>query len=420
MAKSCVWRATGGNGRARPGGKCFALTLSTHRRTIHKICVAMKTLFTAMLTVSLMGSVYANTSASLYKLADFPDFVYGVYEQDNARDGFVRVFESGESPYETLGTIYGGYSANEGSSAMRNSVIMTGGTVSALYGGYANPSSGSHSSDNTVTMTGGTANTVWGGYSLGSSLRNSVVIAGGKVTGDVYGCCGQDICSNNKVYITGGVIEGSVIGAYCPNPRESISTSENEIHLVGVGASISVNGESYEGHELELKDVRAEASITVGEPNSIDIYGTGVSAKSLDGMQLLKFHITEAQLNNGTSPMITLEDQLDLAKVEMAKPELSLEFDALSEMEWQPGTSVTLVSDALGIKIDESLLNRKYNICSHENPETVLATAKLVLEQGQGTTRFLKLVVPGNVPEPATGTLSLLALAALAARRRKK
>ena len=80
------------------------------------------------------------------------------------------------------------------------------------------------------------------------------------------------------------------------------------------------------------------------------------------------------------------------------------------------------MSSALGIKIDESLLNKEYNIYQYGDPSKdapiLEARAQLVLEQGQGNTQFLKLLVP-KTPEPTTGTLSLLALAALAARRRK-
>ena len=72
-----------------------------------------------------------------------------------------------------------------------------------------------------------------------------------------------------------------------------------------------------------------------------------------------------------------------------------------------------------GMLIDDYLLTKEYDIYRNDNPDILMATAKLVLEQGQGTTRFLKLVVPGNVPEPATGSLALLALCALAARRRR-
>ena len=107
--------------------------------------------------------------------------------------------------------------------------------------------------------------------------------------------------------------------------------------------------------------------------------------------------------------MVTLGDTLNLSR------DLTLSFDALDSMEWKPGDSVTLVSDALGITIDESLLNKEYNIYSHGHPETIVGTGKIELEQSN---TVLKLTVQG-VPEPATGTLGLLALAALAARRRK-
>lgn len=96
-------------------------------------------------------------------------------------------------------------------------------------------------------------------------------------------------------------------------------------------------------------------------------------------------------------------------------------FDAVEGMEWEPGDSVTLVEAQKGMSIAQEVLAKEYNIYQNGDPQkTVMATAKLAIEQGQGDTQYLKLTVQGSVPEPTTGTLSLLALAGLAARRRKK
>ena len=429
------------------------------------------------------GVANANTDVTGYdkKNSQIPKRIfYGAYSGffdagKDATGGAVTVSESQDSPYAEVDSVYGGYydSTKGSGSTHDNQISMSGGKVTTLYGGRglsgvvesntvtmtggtANDVYGGYGLSgvvaNTVTMTGGTANNVYGGtsdrtttqdnwvevlggkvnqnvhggyssYADGNSNNNTVLITGGEIGGDVYG--GQstgDAASNNAVYITGGVIGGCVHGGYSP-----ISATNNKIYLYGVGSSLELQGKTYDGQEIELGAVAAISPGTCSG-NSIDIYGSGISAKTMGRrgeMQILNFHIAEAQLANGGDVMVTLTDApLDLTTFlipteEISTPEYSLTFDAVSALEWKPGTSVTLVSDALGIKINENLLDKEYNIYQNGHPETMVGTATLKLEQGEGTTQFLKLVVPGNVPEPTTGTLGLLALAGLCARRRK-
>ena len=312
-----------------------------------------------------------------------------------------------------------------------NSVAINGNSTRStrvgcdVFGGYSE-TAGTAVNQNYITVTGGTIDAaLYGGCSASWANNNDVLITGGQMV-DVYGARGN-YAEQNVVIVAGGEVTGTVAGA------EAKTTKNNGVYLIGKDATVAIPGtsESIEGNAMELGDVfGAIGSIALSKSsgNSVDVYGSDITANSLQGMQALNFHMVKSLLTSG-DPMITLKEaELDLTDFAIPAegspvPKLSLTFDAMEAMDWQPGSSVTLVSSALGIKIDESLLNKEYNIYQYGDPSKVApileARARLILEQGQGSTQFLKLVVPGDVPEPTTNTLSLLALAALAARRRK-
>lgn len=174
------------------------------------------------------------------------------------------------------------------------------------------------------------------------------------------------------------------------------------IHLAGAGFNGSIEG---------VKDIVGQALDcgSVESCDSIDIYGSQISGTSLSARVALNFHLMNGLLTEDT-PMVSLGDTLTLSK------DLTLSFDALDSMEWKPGDSVTLVNAGKSMGIAPELLARQYNIYRYGDPaKTVMATARLELNQDN---TVLKLTVQG-IPEPATGTLGLLALAGLAARRRR-
>ena len=309
-----------------------------------------------------------------------------------------------------------------------NSVAINGSSTRVgcdVFGGYSE-TAGTAVNQNYITVTGGTIDAaLYGGCSATKANKNGVLVTGGQMV-DVYGARGN-YAQQNVVIVAGGKVTGTLAGA------EAKTTKDNGVYLIGEGATVALPGTSgnIEGNAMELGDVFGAKSVnsdaTASSGNSVDVYGSGITANSLQGMQALNFHMVKSLLTSG-DPMITLKEaELDLTGFAIPAegspvPALSLTFDALEAMDWQPGSSVTLVSSALGIKIDESLLNKEYNIYQYGDPSKdtpiLEARAQLILEQGQGNTQFLKLLVP-KTPEPTTGTLSLLALAALAARRRK-
>ena len=367
-----------------------------------------------------------------------------VYVCGGAATGYVNQNEvtiSGDTT-EVGCDVIGGYSETACKQIKENSITVEDGKISAsLYGGlgvgYASLNSvtisgGSVKDDvvgatslqgyaekNIVAISGGSVGgeVVAGESSLGRANSNGVFISGGELV-DVYGARGAST-QQNLVVVSGGKVTGTLAGAETTSATKA--SVNNGVHLVGQGATVALgeNFTSIVGHTMELGDVYGAMSdnpdATASSGNSVDVYGSGITANSLKGMQELNFHMLAA-LENTDTPMVTLTSEDSQFALNLG-PELLLNFDAMDAMTWRPGDSVTLVSSALDIKVDSSLLEKEYNIYRYGDPEQIpVGTAKLELHQ-EG--HILKLVVPGSVPEPTTGTLSLLALAALAARRRK-
>ena len=437
-----------------------------------------KTPFTAMLAATLLGgcgAALANTGYSQDKPIardNAPNEVYGVsgQEKPGAFYANLRIYDDAAATHESLKSVIGGYATNE-TSAFDNLVTMSGGKVTELLvGGYA--TTGGQARDNSVVMTGGEmtgqiaggyvngngnadsntvvvggdshATQVYGGLTRnGFANGNTVTLSGGNITRDLVG--GYSLNGNvggNSVIVTGGSVEnvcgaffteaqsitgnkvlisGGQVGtarAYYIHHASKVEYADNviimsggktnsllnaeRIHLAGAGFNGSIEGvENIAGQALNCG--------SVGSCDSIDIYGSLITATSLSARVALNFHLMNGLLTEDT-PMVTLGDTLSLSK------DLTLSFDALDSMEWKPGDSVTLVNAKESMGIAPELLAREYNIYRYGDPaKTIVATAKLELDQDN---TVLMLTVQG-IPEPATGTLGLLALAGLAARRRR-
>ena len=378
------------------------------------------TLFISTLTVALLGSGSANAGTGYIAtpgsdMSDPPSSVYGAYSNESAvSEGALQIYAD-DSPGlpEVISRAYGGYAGLKGSSVECCTVVMSGGTIESLYGGFSNDGS---ANNNIVIVSGGNVSSVNGGRaSLGGASAavasgNKVIVTGGSVDELYGGRANTGTATGNIVYVTGGscgIVYGGSAGLIGTNQN-------NQVHLVGAGASVTVDDVKYAGHQLQVSRVAAGKVLGAPNSNSIDIYGTEIIAASLNDFGCLNFHMVAAQLT-GVSPMVTITESDGFSLTE----NLALSFDALENMEWEPGDSVTLVEAQNGMSIASEVLAKEYNIYQNGDPEKILATARLVLEDSQNSTQLLKLTVQG-VPEPATGTLSLLALAALAARRRKK
>ena len=370
-----------------------------------------KTLFAATLIATLMGSAHANTDyiASPDDIQPAaPWAVYGIHTQGDASGGSVVVFESSESSYEKIESVAGGMS--EEGTATGNTVTMTGGTVGDLFGGSALDMV----SNNAVTMSGGAVTNLLGGVSSFREASNNLVVYTGSASCEEAikgGHSSQNASDNNAVILSGGNKCGYVYGGYGRN-----SVSNNRVHLVGEGFQGIVENVEVNGSAIAVDHVIAgycEKKGTVAD-NAIHLYGTGIEVGSWERFQSLNFHLGNSLLTS-TSPMVALVENSTFALT----GDFEFSFDAVESMNWKPGDSVTLVSAQFIFALHPEELDKEYNIYQYGDPEKINAIATGRLELNQDKT-LLKLVVTSTIPEPATGTLSLLALAALAARRRKK
>ena len=298
-----------------------------------------------------------------------------------------------------VGAIIGGASQ---STASGNIITVTAGSVESITGGKVESGS---ARDNVITVSGGRVGTIIGGAGGDVAFANTVTVTGGTV-GSITGGMGWE-APHNTVIVAGGTVEHDIIGGAC----EICDIGQNKVILVGEGAKYGEGAGEIHGSAFSVGG--SIMAVTGAEPTAregIHIYGAGISVGGvMGGAAEINFHLTGNLLNTGAAPMITMTSQeasLDFSTFELT-------FQAVDEMDWKPGQSITLVSSALAIAVPQELLDKEYDIKINE-ADTV--TAKLALNWDN---TVLKLTVQG-VPEPATGTLSFLALAALAARRRKK
>lgn len=295
--------------------------------------------------------------------------------------------------------------------ATGNTVIMTGGTVRELLGGVAPVG---NVVNNAVTISGGSAAQLYGGSSLAGEVSNNLVVFTGIASCEdaVFGgYSSQNGSNDNVVILSGGNNCQNVYGGYGRN-----SVSNNRVHLVGDGFQGIVENVEVNGSAIAVDHVIAgycEKKGTVAD-NAIHLYGTGIEVGSWEGFQSLNFHLENGLLTS-TKPMVTLTETLTF----VLTSDFEFSFDAVESMDWKPGDSVTLVGAQTIFALLPEELDKEYNIYQYGDPEKInpIATGKMELNQEK---TMLKLVVTSVIPEPSTGTLSLLSLAGLCARRRRK
>ena len=350
-----------------------------------------KTLFITMLAAALVGGQV---------FADFiPTAVEGATKTSNnyygkrnpsgeAKDANVTVSASEPGSDLSNANVYGGSAST---AASNNKITMNGGQVKSLYGAEGNTTV----SGNTVIMTGGKVTTALRG---GHSTANKTELV-------------TPLVEKNVVIVAGDceVAASILYGGYSSHG----DAKNNKVYLVGKGATATIADaqgveDTYTGGNITLKRVCAGDGEGTLANNSIDIYGTGITASSyVEKMQILNFHISQNQIG-GEDSMLTLTTYgMDLNNVTIGIQDVDVQA-------WTPGTTVTLV------QLDKD----KKTITGIESGEVVdikrdgrvVAQGQLVLSNDNKT---LSLSIPGSVPEPTTGTLGLLALAGLCIRRRK-
>ena len=348
----------------------------------------------AMLSGTAFAGIYTPTVVEGTTHIEAPGY-FGVYsESESAEHASVTIREAASETKDTDYYIWGGYTEGDESNANYNTVTMTGGQVHDIIVGDSSWGYG-EASYNTLVVTGGIAdNVVYVGEAGGTSIGNVAIVTGGSL---------------NSLAV--GIAYG-----------EGYTANNNKLHLVGEGAEAEIedaqgNAAKYTGGSISLGDV-AVAEYDWGataENNSIDIYGTGIEATGLSGFEQLNFHMVDG-LTTSDTPMVSVTGELDLS--ELTAP-INLYGDAVTDWSAFEGKEITLASAADGIIRPDFMTTEeeKYSILDASGATVAIATLRVV-----GYEMCPQSIVMSNiqgVPEPTTGTLSLLALAGLCIRRRK-
>lgn len=375
-----------------------------------------------MMAAALVGSGVAN-AGTWYSAAPGsedscpPDEVFGNRASDeNVSGASLHIFADDNPDHEDDFEYACGGKTNTGA-ANGNNVTMTGGSVRSLYAGYSNKGSGAN--NNKIVITNGKVKSeLFVGVvntGNGTASGNKLIITGGEITAQNIGAAKtrDGDAQGNFAYITGGTMR-NVYGGYATNNGAS---KDNQVHLVGVGASITVDGEKYDGQQIQVSyAINAGYSLNGSESgNSIEIYGTGISAMQINHLQLLNFHIVGTQASDD-APMLSLTSIYEESTMIFGEVELGFYGDGVKNWGAFDGKSITLVSAATAITIGEGSLG-DVEIKGVDGATVATATLGLANENKSLVLSNIKGTAP--IPEPTTGTLSLLALAGLCARRRK-
>ncbi len=358
------------------------------------------TCFLSMLAAALLGGqVFAAPTGTAVEGYDTEhsttDKYYGTYSDTESATGgnvTIKADEQGDVPNNA--SVYGGCSTVADASG--NTLTMQGGTVGNIRGGYAQTEG--DSDNNTVIMKGGSVNILYGGNA-----------------GNNYSA------SNNVVIVTGGSISTALSAGYANG-----GAMNNKLHLVGMGASnVSIADAqgsigTYSGGNggITLKNVFGgyAASGNPSTGNSIDIYGTGIKISGrFSYMQVLTFNITNAQMA-ATSPEVAVNHTSTAASSALNLTGVDLQIKDLDVQAWTPGKTITLVQASQEI----TGLGDGKEVDITDATGAKVAQGKLQLVDAPEGKHLLTLTIQGNVPEPTTVTLTMLALAGLCARRRKK
>ena len=210
------------------------------------------------------------------------------------------------------GTIFGGCATG---TASKNTVIFKGGSATSLIGGATTGASGD-AQGNTVTVSGGNLSYVWGGLAqtagTGSAAGNTVNINGGTFSsggriiggGGMNGVTGN--MSGNTVTITGGALNNNN-KIYAGDSRNLSSTSNGNIVNLGdketgkFDANLrgaEVWGTSYGGQ------VQANESDKI-KGNTLNVNASGIRLDKVRNFEKINFNLTPTVTAGST--MLTMD-----------------------------------------------------------------------------------------------------------------
>ena len=304
------------------------------------------------------ANVYGNGEAITIK-GGVIDEIYGVGNDLNYNtdaSGGDIVINGG-----TVKAVYGGFSTK--GDAIQNYITINNGNItSTVYGGF---SSYSNASDNYITMNDGTVGAIEGGHAglNGTANNNHVTINGGTITGNVRGAKSQKgEANNNSVTINGGIINGEISGGYGGN-SETATTNNNIVNITDG----TINGDIYGGNSSRGNASYNEVIISGGTING-NVYGATAANYSYANSNNNIIEIsananienaslfgTNTQLTKCTDNTLTINGWSGFTK--SVKNFNDINFDNIN---WQNGGTVLTITEGA----DNDLANTEINLNS--------------------------------------------------------
>ena len=213
-----------------------------------------------------------------------------------------------------------------GNTVTKNKLTVTGGTPTAVYGGIAEnfehvtggteKPTGDATENTLILKTGASVTKAYGAdvrTLSGNATKNGVTLAGGTVTGSLYGGAltkagATGSATGNTVTITGGTVGGDVYAGYTSGTGK---TTDNTVSLGdgtnAVAAGTTVTGVIYGG---------SSAADTTG--NVLNVNAKGVTAGSVANFAKIRFQI-DSNVADGDD-VLTLTQNTTLAHGSIEEP----------------------------------------------------------------------------------------------------
>ncbi len=395
--------------------------------------VGGSTVFGAVNATKVTGDVYVELSAAGATFGSFTGTnaasLVGAYETNI--DGNVNlVVNDGTLSHDVVGGIFKGDKTIGG----KASVYVNGGSIGGdvMGGGYT----GTINGGTKVTVTGGSiAGNVYGGGKGGiinapqSKLRaattpatmelaSSVELTGGTIEGNVYGGGdGGTINGNTGVTVDGSAVR--VLGNIDGGSASGTVTGNSVVTLKNIAASNDGYGfDKYAGSISGGSNVQGQRTLV------LDAVTVNEFKAHLEGFdELVAINCTNTELTSfGGAFKVSIGDGSRL-KLDGASELTELRLGEGATLEIGALTAANVLIDISNIStytinltgLSDGWETNVSNITFYDGQQYYTATLSGVDTQAASG----QLVLGQAIPEPATATLSLLALAALAARRRR-
>lgn len=260
----------------------------------------------------------------------------------NASNNVVMLGNAKAGVYK--GTIHGGSASGNNASANNNLVQILGGTLGAdIYGGYANNGSTTTASNNTVEFRKGvfTGNKIYGGRADGDSspgvaYNNTVVLyepTFNETATKIYGGYAEDgRAERNSIMILGGTVKGDIIAGHTG--------------YFGVEKNNSI--ELYKVYDLDLTNAvlygtKSKFDNALKDANPIlNVYTSDVQVKNIKNFAQINYYLPDSVKNGDT-----ILEALDTEATDLKNTTIGVSVPGGTNL--NVGDKITLVYNKKGI-----------------------------------------------------------------------